>query len=98
MENSPAALELSSSDSQLLHRILVQDVDTAASIYQNSREASCSPISGKCSLQNHSIGTWTRHHLWVVRSAPTDRLLGPVHELQGVYRHRINFLLLQPPA
>src|SRR3954468_17371802 len=56
MEYSPAVLELSLLDSQLLHCILVQDVDTAAAIYQNSRKASCPPISGKGGLQDQGIG------------------------------------------
>src|SRR3954470_15986280 len=76
MEYGPAALELSLLDSQLLHCILIQDVDIATSIYQNSREASCPPISGKGGFQNQGVGTWIRHHLWVISSAPTDRLLG----------------------
>ena len=61
--------------------VLVQDIDAAAPVYQNSREASSSSICGKGGIQDQGIGARTRHHLWVVSPAPADGLLGPVHEL-----------------
>ena len=84
MENSPAGLKMSLFDSQLLHGIFVQDVDAAATIYQNSGEASGSPLRGKGGIQHQSIGTGIGHHLRVVGSALADGLLRPMHELGGL--------------
>ena len=84
MENGPAGLEVSLLDSQLLHGIFVQDVDAAAAIYQNSGEASSSPLRGKGGIQHQSIGAGIGHHLRVVSSAPADGLLRPMHELGGL--------------
>ena len=84
MENSPARLKMSLLDSQLLHGIYVQDVDAAAAIYQNSGEASSSPISGKGGIQNQGVGAGIGHHFRVVGAAPADGLLGPMHEFRGL--------------
>src|SRR3954470_23754136 len=65
MEYGPAALAVSLLDSLLLHGILIEDVDTPTSIYQNSREVSRPPISGKGGIKNQGLGTRILHHLWV---------------------------------
>ena len=84
MEDSPTGLKVSLLDSQFLHGILVQDVDAAAAIYQNSGKASSSPICGKSGIQNQGIGARIGHYFRVVGSTPADGLLGPMHELGGL--------------
>jgi hypothetical protein len=44
MEDSPAGLELLLLDAQLLQGVTVEDVDAATTVYQNSGEATGSPL------------------------------------------------------
>ena len=81
MEYSPTGVKLLLLDSQLLHRVSVQDVDAAAAIYQDSGEAGSPPLCGESGIQNQGIRTGIGHHLWVVSSALADALLRPMHEL-----------------
>ena len=81
MEDSPAGLELLCLDAQPLYGLVVEDVDVASAIYQNSGKASSSPLYGKSGIQNQGIGAGIGHYFRVVGSARADGLLGPMHEL-----------------
>jgi hypothetical protein len=94
MEDSPAGLELFLFDAQLLHGVAVEDIDAAAAIYQNSGETSSSPLRRKGGIQHQGIGNRSRHHLRVVSSAPTDRLLRPVHEFWSFRSDSVHFSAL----
>src|SRR3989337_3798875 len=98
MEDSLAGLELFLFGAQLLHGVTVEDVDAATAVYQNSGETSSSPLRCKGGIQHQSIGTRRRDHLRVVSSAPTDRLLRPVHELWGFRGDSIHLSVLLTPA
>ena len=98
MEYSPTGLKLLLLDSQLLHCVTVQDVDAAAAIYQDSGETSCSSLSSKGGIQHQGVRTRRRHYFRVVSSAPTDRLLGAVHELWGFSGYGIHLSGLLAPA
>jgi hypothetical protein len=98
MEDSPTGLELFLFDAQLLHGVAVEDVDAATAVYQNSGETSSSPLCCKAGIQHQVIGTRRRHHLWVISSAPIDRLLRPVHELWGSRGDSIHLSALLTPA
>ena len=72
MEDSPTGQEMLGFDLQLFHDITIHDVDAAAAIYQDSGEASSSPLRGKGGLQDQSVRAQRRHYFWVISPALTD--------------------------
>ena len=91
MKGSPARFQLVLLDSEFVHRILVQDVDAASIGNQHSGEPDIYVGSNKYRTQHECVSSRIRHYAGMIRAAPADRLIRPVHE-EWHCQHNIIYL------